>query len=98
VFAPQQLTVPLINSAQECDAPALTARASERPNTETGESLSIVDPSPSCRSEFSPQHFTVFVESTAQLWSSPAEIATNASVPVTTSTGDVESTMVPSPN
>ena len=59
---------------------------------------SVVEPSPNCPSELSPQHFIEAVTKTTQVCFNPKDTEIGISEPKSTSTGVDESNIVPSPN
>ena len=77
LFFPQHLTVPLSKSAQEYSFPAdtcLAVRPVPRLMGLLGGLLSCTkSPVPSCPPLFRPQHFTVLLPRSAQVWSLPGE-------------------------
>src|SRR5690349_15023184 len=73
------MTVPLRSNAQlKWNPSAKTAFTPLKPHTDTGEiqGTPTVPGSPSSPNAFPPQHCTVVLMSTAQVWESPAEIET----------------------
>ncbi len=90
---PQHRTTPSWSSAQV----GVTLTADVMSNAATGTSESRVLRLPSCPVSSLPQHQTVRSSRDAQVWSTPAAIATAPVMPVTL-TGTGESTIVPSPS
>src|ERR1019366_4625003 len=96
---PQHLTAPAEVTAHELYHPAETEATPEpNPTTSTGVAESVVVPSPSSPSRFQPQHLTAPVVVTAHESSPPAETEATPEPSPTTSTGVVESVVVPSPS
>ena len=97
-FSPQHFTRPGESRAQVCAAPEETAMTSVSPVTCVGFKLSSVVPLPVRSSTpILPQHLTPPVDSRAQVWFQPLEIATTPVRPGT-STGFSLSSFVPSPS
>jgi len=65
-----------------CDASPLTLVACGMTLVETGLALPVVFPLPNWPVLFRPQHLTVWSESEAQVWSSPAPIVAASVIPL----------------
>lgn len=68
------------------------------PNTETGDDLSTVVPSPNCPYVFLPQDHAVPFNFNTVVWPPPALIWHQSVKPPTTDIGDLLETVVPLPN
>ena len=80
---PQHFAAPELTSAQLWLLPVLIATVELKPETATGVSLCVREPSPSWPMLFLPQHLTVPVLKSAQEVSNPADIAIALLMPET---------------